>query len=156
MQSCNGAALTVVVNMTAYYLLYSDGSYISKWLMFICNTLCQNEFGNIWFNQGHGINYKQFKVELSERLKLQYDQQWRNTLNNSSKAVLYRELQTVFEIEQYIIKYPWNTVRYILKFRTSNHKLAVEKGRYNNIERNQRYCDICKQNLLGDEYHLFF
>ena len=61
--------------------------------------------------------------------------------NNSSKAVLYRELKTVFEIEQYITKYPWNTVRYILKFRTSNHKLAVEKGRYNNIERNQRYCE---------------
>ena len=42
----------------------------------------------------------------------------------------------------------------ITKFRTCNHKLSVEKGRYNNVERYMRYCDICNQDMLGDEYHL--
>ena len=50
----------------------------------------------------------------------------------------------------------WNIARYIVKFRTSNHRLAVEKLRYTNVELNERKCDLCSLEMLGDEYHLFF
>ena len=50
----------------------------------------------------------------------------------------------------------WNLCKYLVKFRTCNHKLFIQTGRYNNIERNQNTCDICKMNLLGHEYHLFY
>ena len=32
--------------------------------------------------------------------------------------------------------------RLLIRFRLCNHKLAVENGRYNNIERHRRYCHI--------------
>ena len=44
---------------------------------------------------------------------------------------------------------------YIVKFRCSNHKLAIETGRYVGIDRNLRYCDRCTLNVLRDEYHAF-
>ena len=48
------------------------------------------------------------------------------------------------------------TYRYIVKLRCSNHKLAIETGRYSGIDQNLRYCDLCASDILGDEYHTFF
>ena len=44
-------------------------------------------------------------------------------------------------------------MKFLCKFRTLNHKLPVETGRYINIPRNQRYCTLCNSNQFGDEYH---
>ena len=44
----------------------------------------------------------------------------------------------------------------IAKFRTTNHHLPVEKGRWENIERSQRVCTICNRNALGNEFHYLF
>ena len=41
----------------------------------------------------------------------------------------------------------------LLKFRTSNHLLPIEKGRHLNIDRNERKCELCNMNDIGDEYH---
>ena len=35
----------------------------------------------------------------------------------------------------------------------SNHKLAIERSTYSNIERHRRFCDACNVDVLGDEYH---
>ena len=40
----------------------------------------------------------------------------------------------------------------LAKFRTSNHKLPIETGRWSNIPRNQRICHLCETEI-GDEYH---
>ena len=37
--------------------------------------------------------------------------------------------------------------------RCSSHKLIIEKGRYVNLERNQRVCSICNLNDIEDEFH---
>ena len=39
------------------------------------------------------------------------------------------------------------------KFRTSDHPLFIETGRYKNIPRDQRVCSTCK--IVEDEYHFF-
>ena len=41
----------------------------------------------------------------------------------------------------------------ISKFRCSAHKLLVERGRYQNVERNRRKCKNCNMNMVEDEYH---
>jgi hypothetical protein len=41
----------------------------------------------------------------------------------------------------------------IAKFRTSDHCLQIETGRYINIPSQQRRCTTC--NILEDEYHFF-
>lgn len=41
------------------------------------------------------------------------------------------------------------------KFRTCNHKLPIEVGRWHKVERNERKCLFCKNNI-GDEFHFLF
>ena len=46
------------------------------------------------------------------------------------------------------------SLRYFLvKFRTSNHRLPIEEGRFNQIARADRKCLVCDSNDIGDEYH---
>ena len=61
-----------------------------------------------------------------------------------------------FGFENYLVNLPWPIASVIVKFRTVNHKLAIETGRYININREFTYCELCNMNKLGDEYHLFF
>jgi hypothetical protein len=35
-------------------------------------------------------------------------------------------------------------------------KRSVEKGRWSNILRENRYCELCQKNQIGDEYHYIF
>ena len=39
------------------------------------------------------------------------------------------------------------------KFRTSSHDLAIEKGRYINLDRNNRVCNNCNLKLVENECH---
>lgn len=39
------------------------------------------------------------------------------------------------------------------RFRCSSHKLAIEEGRYRNIERNERLCTKCNMKQIETEYH---
>jgi hypothetical protein len=41
----------------------------------------------------------------------------------------------------------------LCKFRTTNHKLPIETGRWNNIDRVNRICTKCNNITIGDEYH---
>ena len=40
----------------------------------------------------------------------------------------------------------------LIRYRTSNHRLPIEVGRYVNLERNDRKCELCNVNDIGDEY----
>ncbi len=72
----------------------------------------------------------------------------------SEKCVLYRVYKEEFGLEKYLSVLPMSLRIPLCKFRTSNHKLPIEKGRYTNILRHQRVCNKCELNKLGDEYHL--
>ena len=41
----------------------------------------------------------------------------------------------------------------LAKFKTSNHDLAIEKGRQVKFERHVRTCTMCDLGCLEDEYH---
>ena len=59
-------------------------------------------------------------------------------------------------MEQYLLKLPSILRICMCKFRTSNHRLAIEKLRYTNVPREQRTCNLCNSNQLGDEFHFLF
>ena len=37
-----------------------------------------------------------------------------------------------------------------------NHKLPIEKGRFEGVARELRTCNLCGDNSLGDEFHYLF
>ena len=41
----------------------------------------------------------------------------------------------------------------MLRFRTGNHKLPVEVGRWNNIELAERKCQLCQTSNIDDELY---
>ena len=58
-----------------------------------------------------------------------------------------------FEFEEYLVKTPGNLLKYLVKFRTRNNRLPIEVGSWNNIELNNRKCELCNKNCIGDEFH---
>ena len=43
----------------------------------------------------------------------------------------------------------------LCKFRSGNHRLPIEIGRWENIPINERICNLCNKDI-GDEFHYLF
>jgi hypothetical protein len=68
------------------------------------------------------------------------DQNWNSLVQNSPKAL------NILEIKDAIL---------LCRFRTTNNKLPIETGRWQNIPRENRKCKckLCNRSQIGDEYH---
>jgi hypothetical protein len=42
---------------------------------------------------------------------------------------------------------------FLTTFSTSNHKLPIECGRWQNIEINRRLCKLCQKQEIRDQFH---
>ena len=73
----------------------------------------------------------------------------------SNKGSLYLNMKSSFESEKYLTIPPANLRITYCKFRTGNHNLPVEAGRWekSKIDYEKRWCDLCHK-YIGDEYHL--
>ena len=72
---------------------------------------------------------------------------------NNFKSLLTVETYLTLDIQlKYRIAMP--------KFRLSNHRLNIELGRYNNVLKENRMCNVCQQlnntHVIDCEYHAFY
>ena len=111
--------------------------------------------GHVWQSQGVNCNHCAIKKDVQYRLQCEFVQKWRGLVEDSGKCLLYKYVKSEFMLEPYLYKSSKAVWKYVVKIRCSNHKLSIEKGRYNGIDRNLRHCDLCNMNTLGDEYHTF-
>ena len=58
--------------------------------------------------------------------------------------------------EKYLTLLPTDLRISFSKFRCTNHKLPIEKGRFLGIARDDRICNHCNSAKLGDEFHYIF
>jgi hypothetical protein len=72
------------------------------------------------------------------------------------KHLIIELFKTDFKFEEYFNILDEQNSLLLCKFRTTNHKLPIEKGRWSNIPRENRYCELCQKNQIGDEYHYIF
>ena len=119
-----------------------------KEILFMCG------FYDIW-NNDVPVNPDWISLSVNQKLKDLYLSEWRQTVDSSSKCYLYRIFKTEISFENYLLL-NWNLRKQLCKLRTVNHKLPVETGRYRNIPRNQRFCTLCNENILCDEFHIIF
>ena len=76
-------------------------------------------------------------------------------MNCSSKGIFYRCFKNELMFENYLDELPLSLRKPLCKFRTSNHRLPIEKGRWNGIPLENRIC--CNDpHKIGDEYHAIF
>ena len=138
-----------------------------KWVVHIKHILENYGMSDVWENQdqlfvegGKGaVNWIKSRVE--NRLRDQFIQQWRSDLDSHSSCYLYKEYKTKFVCEKYLINLSVSNRIALCKLRTNNDRLAIVVGRHRNnrndiIPREQRYCNLCESQDIGDEFHLIY
>ena len=58
-------------------------------------------------------------------------------------------------MEMYLLHLPRKSYLYLCKFRTSNQKLPIDVGRWEEVPRNEMKCLHCNTDI-GDEFHYLF
>lgn len=135
--------------------LHKNNIYSSKWILCVENILQTVGLNYIWLDN-YVQNVEWLCKEVKYRLQCQFVQKWNSDVFNSSKCINYRIFKTNFVLEKYLIELSVKSYITLAKFRTTNNRLPIEKGRWDNIERNQRFCPLCNCNLIGDEFHYLF
>ena len=65
----------------------------------------------------------------------------------------YNSFKENLKLEQYFNILPDYIWTNLIRYRTANHYLPIETGRWNNIPLENRLCTLCEINDIGDEYH---
>ena len=135
---------------------YLSGHPSSNWFKDLVSML--NSYG-ITFIPDREIYVKAAVKHMLTTLKIESRMEWLDLVHdeiNSAKCdVLYKHIKVSFECEYYLTKLPYNLRIAMSRIRTSNHRLPIETGRYkcNRKQRQDRLCDKCNSNRVGDELH---
>ena len=122
-----------------------------NWAYQIKSMLDKIGLSNIWIQQFEiSIPYNLIKQRIFDM----YKQSWYSSINNSNRLEMYSRFKHEFAMENNLDFIKEKKYRFALtKFRLSSHDLAIERGRYENIARNDRICIFCNGHLVENEYH---
>ena len=87
-------------------------------------------------------------------MKERYEQFWEQPMESDdemSKLRAYKLIKNKFGIEKYLELNERNLTKSLTAFRTSAHKLNIERGRYLNLKVEDRICNVCM--VVEDEMH---
>ena len=117
--------------------------------------------GNIWREQliqNQDLSKsKKLVLDVKQRMKDISSQNITNELTeNPSKLNFLAMYKNEHKFEKYLQMHNFEHRRAITKLRTSSHKLGIETGRWNNIQRENRICENCLYNNVDDEHHFLF
>ena len=116
-----------------------------------CQNIC-NEVGKpVLFNKNI-YNPKAVKGNITKTLHDLFIQEWNAKISQSSKGRNYHIFKENIEFEGYLL-IPKQLYIPLIKFRTSNHKLPDEVGRWKNTLYAERKYSLCNKNDIGDEFH---
>ena len=138
-----------------YMLLFSKYEFENlkfPWIEYVHKILNDCGLSNVWFIQG-ALNLNWLNNIIKRILLDQFKQEWISDVENSPKSLCYRFFKETLEFENYLDILNDNDRKNYTKYRICNHRLPIETGRWTNIVRNQRFCNLCNANKLGDEYH---
>jgi hypothetical protein len=99
------------------------------------------------------IRHKWLIESTKLRLTNQFKQNWHSTLQISRKALSYRLFKSNCRFKKYLDVLNDKNRFTFCRFRTSNHRLSIEVGRWTNVERRNRLCQLCQSCEISDELH---
>ena len=133
----NGSENKMVVKM--YKVLHQKyhNLYKSPWLNYIHKILINCGLGNIWAEHHKtSFNPKWLKGSVKQKLKDLFINSWCNDMYKSNTGTIYREIKMKFEQESYLHQLPDSMSLILCKFRLSNFKLPIVRGRYTTYQEN--------------------
>lgn len=144
------------------YIMYNcllqldqSGVYSSPWIAYIKGICNDCGMSGVWLSQNI-TNPIWFKKAIEMRLKDQWITVWNGNMSNKSVCSSYKMYKEVYGIEEYLLKLKKSNRILVSKLRASNNKLPIIVGRFQEIAREDRVCDKCEANVVGDEYHVLF
>jgi hypothetical protein len=153
-QDCNKLSNLVYQCLLHLYLV---GNHKNHFLQSIENILNELGLTGFWTNQLNlNVNFNWFKEKVKFCLKDQYLHQWYTRIDNDDLYINYRMFKPNFGQDAFFTLLPNECMITLLKFRTTNNALPVNKLRYNNVVRGDRICTKCNVNEVGDEFHYLF
>lgn len=131
-----------------YDTLYQDvidRPNVKNWCSLLRDTLFSLRFPDVWHFQTIGnINY--FLLMVKQRISDQFIQNWRSRLNNSARAIFYKNFAS-FRFQPYLDIINISNFRIGLsRLRLSLHRHCIETGRWSrpvSTPLNERKCTIC-------------
>jgi hypothetical protein len=142
---------SILLRLAAYNSSSNDIKI--SWLTFIKNIL--NECGLCNIYECAPVNVLWLKNTVKQILCDQFLQKWNRDKEDSPKGYNYNMFKQELRLENYLLKLPSTLAKVMCKFRTGNAKLPIETGRWYNIERHNRICNLCNTDV-GDEFHYIF
>ena len=134
------------------YNLFIDENLDFSWIKHVKHIFDDTGYSYIW-SQQFFQNSDLLLALIRNRLHEQFTQEWHSLIQNSPKAINYRLFKDNFEFENYFNILEDKDIYTLCKFRTTNHKLPIETGRWNGIDRENRQCLKCNNRSIGDEFH---
>ena len=131
---------------------FDSGVYEHKWPKSIKNILDSVGMSELW-QAGQIQNVNATRNYIRQTLIDQNLQTWQANLEMSTKGLNYKLYKSDINIENYLTLFPRKVYYPIIRFRTTNHKLPVELGRWENVPFDERKCIKCNSSSLGDEFH---
>ena len=102
-----------------------------------------------------------FLCEFKQRLKDCYIQEWSSNVENNKRLKMFKHVKIMYEKSKYleVLKHKKH-ISAIAKFKCSDHRFAIEKGRHLNtyVNADERWCIYCKQmkgtKVIENESHV--
>ena len=100
-------------------------------------------------------NNQKFKLASKTNTKKYYKTFWETKIKSENLIRLnfYQKLKNEFTPAKYIDLPNFKMRKTIAQVRCSNHCLKIEKGRHQNIPREERWCNMCTEKAIEDEEH---
>jgi len=137
------------------YNLVNQKVLSSEWVLYVKHVLNKCGLYNCWIMQRmHITSVRAFTEVVDKKLLDVYESNWKDSVHNNRKCLNYRMFKRTLCFENYLVELPTPLRIAFTRFRLSNHNLPIEKGRYENVVRQERKCRYCK--VIGDEYHYLF
>ena len=114
----------------------------SQWINSVSNILCMHGFSDVWYQQSFA-NSVWLQKAIKQKLTDVYIQKWISQIKVTSESNCYKIFKTYFGQSKYISTLPRSQCKSLIRFRTRNHKLPVEVGRWKSVPLNERLCIYC-------------
>ncbi len=126
---------------------------MSPWVLQVKQILDDCGLSYLWLSHECG-NTDWLRLTVERMLKDQFVQNWRNELNGMTSCDVYVEFKQEFKLEKYLLCENQKYRQAICNFRVNNNRIRKVSGRYKGLDRSQRFCNLCNDNRLGDEFHI--
>ena len=146
-----GEDLSKISTLIYHHARNTDTGNTNKWLNYTKTILTQCGLSGFWDSQTVE-NPIWLTKSVNQKLKDLFINEWYSGLENTSSSNAYTLFKHKFELENYLLKLPHTLRKRLCLFRTRNHRLPVERGRWLNITTSDRKCHFCNLDV-GDEFH---